>query len=140
MTLSRKLIFQNLYQDEDGMVREAALLALQALVPSADETLIAQLLPRIYYYHLALTSSAAESSAASPIPGAGAPGRRGVGANAPGRSLKDSIIPAAAPSRPWRQSGIGAPARAAPGAEVAAADADSAGSRQESQKLSRDFV
>ena len=112
------------------MVREAALLALQALVPSADETLIAQLLPRIYYYHLALTSSAAESSAASPIPGAGAPGRRGVGANAPGRSLKDSIIPAAAPSRPWRQSGIGAPARA----EVAAADADSAGSRPESSK------
>ena len=46
------------------MVREAALLALQALAPSADETLIAQLLPRIYYYHLALTSSAAESSAA----------------------------------------------------------------------------
>ena len=116
------------------MVREAALLALQALAPSADETLIAQLLPRIYYYHLALTSSAAESSAASPIPGAGAPGRRGVGANAPGRSLKDSIIPAAAPSRPWRQSGIGAPARAAPGAEVAAADADSAGSRPESSK------
>jgi hypothetical protein len=130
-------------EDEDGMVREAALLALQALAPSADEALIAQLLPRIYLYHLALTSSAAQSSAASPIPGGkgrGGAGCRGAGANAPGRSLKESIIPAAAPSRPWRQSGIGAPARAAPGAEVAAADADSAGSRQESQKLSRDFV
>ena len=121
-------------EDDDGMVREAALLALQALAPPADVALISNLLPRIYHHHLRGAASAAQSSAASPLggrsplQGEGAGARRGPGAKAPGRSLRDSIIPAAAPSRPWRQTGIGAPARA-PAAETAA-DSDGAGSKR----------
>jgi hypothetical protein len=114
----------------DALVREAALVALESLVPPADPHLISSLLPRVYAHHLRPPAGGRWEPAAGVGGGSGLgeAGRRGggmLGAKPAGQSLKDAIIPAAAPSRPWRQSGIGssAPPAAAGEADEAAAAA-----------------
>ena len=91
----------------DALVREAGLVALESLVPPADPHFISALLPRVYAHHLRPPAGGkwgpgAGMGGESGVGEAGRRGGGGLGAKPAGQSLKDSIIPAAAPSRPWR--------------------------------------